>query len=48
MQLIQMARVAKEELEQKTGRKVVSQLSAKRFFEAQKPEDLLENNDNNE
>ncbi len=42
-----VARVAKERLEQKTGREVVSPLSAKRFFEAQKPEELLEN-DNNE
>lgn len=43
----EVARVAKEQLEQKTGREVVSPLSAKRFFEAQKPEELLEN-DNNE
>lgn len=42
-----VARVAKEQLEQKTGREVVSPLSAKRFFEAQKPEELLEN-DNHE
>ena len=44
-----VARVAREELEAKTGRQVVSQLSAKRFFEAQKPEENLEdklNNDN--
>ena len=32
-----MARVAREELETKTGRNVVSPLSAKRFFEAQQP-----------
>ena len=32
-----VARVAREELEAKTGREVVSQLSAKRFFEAQQP-----------
>ena len=44
-----VARVAREELEAKTGRQVVSPLSAKRFFEAQKPEENLEdklNNDN--
>lgn len=38
-----VARVAREELEAKTGRQVVSPLSAKRFFEAQKPEENLEN-----
>lgn len=46
-----VARVAREELEAKTGRQVVSPLSAKRFFEAQKPEEKLEdkpNNDNKE
>lgn len=43
-----VARVAKEQLEQKTGRKVVSPLSAKKFFETQKPKELLENEDNNE
>ena len=32
-----VARVAREELETKTGRNVVSPLSAKRFFEAQQP-----------
>ena len=37
------ARAAREQLEQKTGREVVTPLSAKRFFEGQKPEDLLEN-----
>ena len=36
-----VARVAREQLEQKTGREVVTPLSAKRFFEGQKPEDLL-------
>lgn len=44
-----VARVAREELEAKTGRQVVSPLSAKRFFEAQKTEENLEdklNNDN--
>ena len=34
-----VARVAKEQLESKTGRQVVSPLSAKRFFELQKPEE---------
>ena len=37
-----VARVAREQLEQKTP------LSAKRFFEGQKPEDLLENKENDE
>lgn len=32
-----LARVAREELEAQTGKKVVSPLSAKRFFEGQKP-----------
>ena len=43
-----VARVAREQLEQKTGRDVVTPLSAKRFFEGQKPEDLLENKENDE
>ena len=46
-----VARVAREELEAKTGRQVVSPLSAKRFFEVQKLEENLEdklNNDNKE
>lgn len=43
-----VARVAKEELELKTGRPVVTPLSAKKFFESQKPENLLENDENNE
>lgn len=43
-----VARVAKEQLEQKTGREVVSPLSAKRFFETQQQDELLENNDNKE
>ena len=43
-----VARVAREQLEQKTGREVVTPLSAKRFFEGQKPEDLLENQENDE
>lgn len=38
-----VARVAREELEAKTGRTVVSPLSAKRFFESQKQKEL--NND---
>ena len=43
-----VARVAREQLEQKTGREVVTPLSAKRFFEGQQPEDLLENKENDE
>ena len=43
-----VARVAREQLEQKTGREVVTPLSAKRYFEGQKPEDLLENKENDE
>lgn len=43
-----VARVAREQLELKTGRKVITPLSAKRFFKDQKPEDLLENNEDNE
>ena len=41
-----VARVAKEELESKTGRQVVSPLSAKRFFEAQHSKKSLEDNNN--
>ena len=41
-----VARVAREELESKTGRQVVSSLSAKRFFEAQQPKKSLEDNNN--
>lgn len=37
-----VARVAREQLESKTGRFVVSPLSAKRFFEAQQPEGKLD------
>lgn len=33
----EVARVARQELESKTGREVVSPLSAKRFFEGQQP-----------
>ena len=43
-----VARVAREQLEQKTGREVVTPLSGKRVFEGQKPEDLLENKENDE
>lgn len=43
-----VARVAREQLELKVGRKVVTPLSAERFFGGQKPEDLLENNKDNE
>ena len=42
-----VAKVAKEELEAKTGRNVVSPLSAKRFFEAQKQKESLENKKDN-
>ena len=38
-----VARVAREQLESKTGRNVVSPLSAKRFFEEQKDQGLLNN-----
>lgn len=38
-----VARVAREQLESKTGRNVVSPLSAKRFFEEQKDQRLLDN-----
>lgn len=41
-----VARVAREELESKTGRQVVSPLSAKRFFEAQQPKKSLGDNNN--
>ena len=37
-----VARVAREQLESKTGRSVVSPLSAKRFFEAQQPNGELD------
>ena len=37
-----VARVAREQLEAKTGRQVVSPLSAKRFFEGQKDQDKIE------
>lgn len=37
-----VARVAREQLESKTGRSVVSPLSAKRFFEAQQPKGELD------
>ena len=37
-----VARVAREQLESKTGRSVVSSLSAKRFFEAQQPKGELD------
>ena len=38
-----VARVAREQLEAKTGRNVISPLSAKRFFEEQKDQGLLDN-----
>lgn len=37
-----VARVAREQLESKTGRSVVSPLSAERFFEAQQPKEELD------
>lgn len=37
-----VARVAREQLESKTGRSVVSPLSAQRFFEAQQPKEELD------
>ena len=37
-----VARVARKELEAKTGKSVVSPLSAKRFFEGQKPKEIDE------
>lgn len=40
-----VARVAREQLESKTGRQVVSPLSAKRFFEGQKDQDKIEGGD---
>ncbi len=40
-----VARVAREELEAKTGRSVVSPLSAKRFFKGQEPEMLNDDKD---
>ena len=41
-----VARVAREKLESKTGRQVISPLSAKRFFEAQQPKKSLKDNNN--
>ena len=38
----EVARIAREQLETKTGRAVVSPLSAKRFFEEQNPKDEIE------
>ena len=43
-----VARVAREQLEQKTGREVVTPLSAKRFFEGQKPEGEIESGEKRE
>ncbi len=43
-----VARVAKEQLEQETGREVVSPLSAKRFFEAQRPKGEIESDEKRE
>ena len=41
-----VARVAREQLEAKTGRQVVSPLSAKRFFEGQKPKGEIDDDNN--
>lgn len=41
-----VARVARQELEAKTGRSVVSPLSAKRFFEGQTPKKIDDNENN--
>ena len=43
-----VARVAREQLGQKTGGEVGNPLSGKKVFEGQKPEDLLENKENDE
>lgn len=43
-----VARVAREQLESKTGRQVVSPLSAKRFFEEQKDHDKIEEGETRE
>lgn len=43
-----VARVAKEQLEQKTGREIVTPLSAKRFFEVQKSEGKIEGDEKRE
>ena len=37
----EVARVAREQLESKTGRKVISPLSAQKFFKAQQSPELL-------
>ncbi len=42
-----VARVAREQLEAKTGRNVVSPLSAKRFFEEQRPNKEIEDGEEN-
>ena len=43
-----VARVAREQLEAKTGRNVVSPLSAKRFFEGQRPNKEIEDGEESE
>ena len=43
----EVARVARKELEAKTGREVVSPLSPKRFFEGQEPKLELEDKEEN-
>ena len=42
-----VARVAREQLEAKTGRNVVSPLSAKRFLKFQNPQEQSENEEEN-
>lgn len=43
-----VARVAREQLESKTGRNVVSPLSAKRFFKEQRPNKEIEDGEGSE
>ena len=43
-----VAMVARKELESKTGRQVISLLSAKRFFEAQKAKKEIGDKENND
>ena len=43
-----VARVAREQLKTKTGRNVVSPLSAKKFFEEQRPNKEIEDGEEKE
>ena len=43
-----VARIAREQLEAKTGRNVISPLSAKRFFEEQRPNKEIEDGEGSE